>query len=165
VTTLFGLSFGTDIAMDTAGNFYVTGNEIVRKISPGGATFILAGEAGSWGSTDGVGGVARFNQPSGVAVDAKGNVYVADRINNAVRKISPTGATTTFAGSATGAGNIDGFGDDAWFNAPAGVAIDAVDNVYVTDFREHTIRRITRTGVVTTIAGSAGNVGSADGDR
>jgi len=152
------------VAVDTAGNVYVadTDNSTIRKISPGGVVTTLAGTAGTPESDDGTGAAARFKYPSGVAVDAAGNVYVADRNNHLIRKITSGGAVTTLAGSAGTSGSTDGTGAAARFNFPWGVAVDAAGNVYVADSFNYTIRKITSGGVVTTFAGSAGSFGSTD---
>jgi sugar lactone lactonase YvrE len=123
----------------------------------------LAGSAtGGWGYVNGAGSDARFNRPTGVAVDSTGNLYVADFINNAIRKITPAGVVSTFAGG-SGWGSKDGLASDAQFDLPASVAVDALGNVYVADSINNTIRKITPVGVVTTLAGSAGSEGSSDG--
>jgi hypothetical protein len=123
----------------------------------------LAGAARQYGSSDGTGGAARFYSPSGVAVDSEGNVYVADAGNGEIRKITPSGVVTTLAGSAGQAGSSDGTGSAARFGAPEGVAVDSAGNVYVADWGTEEIRKITPSGVVTTLAGSAGQAGSSDG--
>src|SRR5204863_73114 len=97
------------------------------------------------------------------ATDSSGNVYVADTGNYTIRKITPAGAVTTLAGLAGNTGSDDGTGSAARFNRPYGVATDSSGNVYVVDNGNHTIRKITPAGVVTTLAGLAGNSGSADG--
>jgi sugar lactone lactonase YvrE len=159
------------IAADSAGNVYVadTGNNTIRKVTPAGVVTTLAGQAGSIGSADGVGSDARFNQPSGVAVDSTGNVYVADTYNNEIRKVTPAGVVTTLAGLAQFdlngnpvGGGADGTGKAAQFNFPQGVAVDIAGNIYVADRENSTIRKVTPAGVVTTLAGMAGSCGSAD---
>ncbi len=159
-----GASFNSPygIAVDKSGNVYVadTINNSIRKIGSAGAVTTLAG-SGSPGSADGAGTAASFNGPSGIAVDKSGNVYVADQRNNLIRMISPAGAVTTLAGSGS-AGSANGTGKAASFNGPNGVAVDDDGVVYVADFGNNLIRKITSAGVVTTLAGS-GSVGSDDG--
>jgi sugar lactone lactonase YvrE len=146
------------IAIDSAGNVYVAegGNTVIRKITSLGAVTTLAGAAYEYGDANGTGAAARFDLPNGFATDRAGNVYVADTDNNSIRKITPTGVVTTFAGSATGlAGNTDGPGTTALFDAPWGVATDSSDNVYVADYNNDTIRKITPAGVVSTLIDTA----------
>jgi endonuclease YncB( thermonuclease family) len=153
------------VAVDGFGNVYVadTNNSTIRKITPAGVVTTLAGTAGTGGSADGTGAAARFNNPNGVALDGFGNVYVADTNNSTIRKITSGGAVTTLAGTAGIAGSGDGTGAAAQFRSPYGVAVDGSGNVYVADTNNSTIRKITPAGVVTTLAGTAGTVGSADG--
>jgi sugar lactone lactonase YvrE len=119
--------------------------------------------AGATGSADGAGGHARFHSPAGIAADSAGNVYVADSGNNTIRKISPDGTVTTLAGTAGLRGNFDGTGAAAIFNGPTGMAIDSAGNVYVADTLNDSIREISPGGAVTTLAGTAGQIGSNDG--
>src|SRR5690606_2803076 len=95
-------------------------------------------------------------------IDTAGNFYAADSRNNRIRKITPDGVVTTFAGSGT-SGSADGPGDTASFNAPGGVALDGDGNVYVADTGNNLLRRITRAGVVSTLAGQAGATGAQNG--
>ncbi len=159
----FNFPFG--LAVDSSRNVYVadTNNHTVRKITQAGSVTTLAGSAGDIGTTDGLGGAARFNVPHGVAVDSAGNSYVADARNHIIRKISPFGMTSTLAGLAGVSGNTDGVGSVARFNYPSGLAVDAIGNVFVADTSNQTIRKITPAGVVTTLAGSPGTTGSTDG--
>ncbi len=158
-------NYPEEVAVDGDGNVYVAGggDHTIRKITPAGVVTTLAGVAESSGSTDGTGTDARFNFPYGVAVDRDGNVYVADRDNHTVRKVTPAGVVTTLAGTAGSSGSDDGTGADARFNYPRGVAVHRDGNVYVADRDNHTIRKITPAGVVTTLAGAAGSYGSTDG--
>jgi sugar lactone lactonase YvrE len=153
------------IAVDAVGNLYVadTANATIRKITPAGVVTTLAGAAGSVNSFDGSGSGARFNQPQAVAADTAGNVFVADTMNHTLRVITPAGAVSTLAGLAGYPGSADGTDSKARFNRPAGIACDGSTNLFVTDFLNHTIRRITPDGIVSTIAGVAGVWGDADG--
>lgn len=157
--------FPTGIAADSAGNVYVAdfANSTIRKITPAGVVTTFAGTAGNRGYADGTGAAAVFFSPAGVAIDSADNIYVTDTTKHVIRKITPAGVVTTLAGNAGSAGNTDDTGPAARFNQPYGIAVDATDNVYVADRNNHTIRKITPAGVVTTIAGSAGNPGNADG--
>lgn len=256
VTNSSGVAYAGGVAIDATGIAYLadTGNNIIRKITVDGVVTSLAGIAGVSGSLDGSAAAATFNNPGGVALDAAGNIYVADSGNHKIRKISPTGIVTTIAGSdwenpltsggffpfpiTTGslpvamavdaAGNIyvadpgvrvirkiaasgtqtkfdfgissafpralvadpqgnvyaaiscgivkitpagtisdfvgaqapcgtsDGLGSAARFQDPSGLALDTLGNLYVADTGNHTIRKVTPTGAVTTIAGRAG---------
>jgi hypothetical protein len=152
-------------AVDGSGNTYVAdfSNHTIEKITPAGLVTTLAGSAGNAGSSNGTGTNALFNGPEGLAVDVGGNVYVADSGNNLIRKITSSGVVTTLAGSAGNPGSANGTGTNAFFNQPAGVAVDGSSNVFVADYGNHTIRKITPAGAVTTLAGSAGNFGSTNG--
>jgi sugar lactone lactonase YvrE len=147
-------------ATDNAGNIYVAENHTIRKVTPAGVVTTLAGLAGSPGSVDGTGSAARFNAPIGVAVDSAGNTYVADSENHTIRKITAAGVVTTFAGAAGISGSDDGTGAAARFSKPTGVAVDNAGNIYVVEYSNCTIRKITAAGLVTTLAGTAGNPGS-----
>lgn len=138
------------IAADHNGNFLVIDSNAIRKVKPDGSVVTFAGGA-TPGKQDGLGTAASFNNPQGIAVDSKGNAFVADFQNNLIRKITPDGQVSTYAG--TGAiGETDGTKDQATFGYPQGIGIDKLDNIYVCDFR--VIRRISPDGTVTTIAGA-----------
>ena len=168
-STLTG--FGQISGMTFGGNrllFVTPDDNTVRMINSTGAIALLAGlphaTVSVSGHTDGSGSTARFNQPSGLAVDASGNVYVADSGNHVIRRITPSGTVSTFAGGAGIAGHADGASGTARFNTPNGVAVDAGGNVWVTELVNRTLRRITPTGTVSTVAGHPTNpAGSADG--
>ena len=151
------------IAVDNSGNTYVadTGNGTIRKISPGGEVTTLAGSPFHYGSANGPGSTARFDNPNGIAVDAAGNLYVADTGNAVIRKIDPSGTVTTWAGTSGVPGFADGEGTAAQFYSPEGVALDGSGNLYVADAGNHAIRKITPQGAVSTLLG--GEDGSANG--
>jgi len=172
VTTLAGGEDGaggaleiyfTGVAVDSAGNVYDSNNNTIRRITPAGLVTVLAGTAGVPGNADGIGAAAQFNDPGGVAVDDAGNVYIADSGNNTIRRITPGGEVTTIAGTAGVSGSADGVGAAAQFYLPSGVALDGVGNIYVSDGFNDTIRKITPNGEVSTLAGTPGVEGSADG--
>ena len=153
------------LTIDSSGNLYVgdTDNEAIRKITPGAVVTTFAG--GVFGSNNGTGTNAQFAFPYGLAADSNGNIYVADENNDEIRKITPTAVVTTIAGVAEVGGTSDGteVTNVPEFSTPQGVAIDANDNVYVADGGNSTIREITPTGSVSTIAGKAGATGTTDG--
>src|ERR1700761_6314819 len=122
------------IALDAAGNIYVAdySNDLIRKITPAGIVSTLAG-TGMQGAINATGVIASFNGPSGLAVDASGNIYVADSGNNLIRKITSAGLVTTLAGGDTTGTVLNGIGINSSFFDPLGVALDASGNVYVAD--------------------------------
>jgi hypothetical protein len=150
------------VATDWDGNVYVadSANQCIRKITPAGVTTTFAGN-GSQTFANGTGTNASFNFPYGVAVDSTQNVYVSDSINYRIRKITPGGVVTTLAGSGTAA-TTNGTGAGASFNLPRGITVDLSGNVFVSEQNGHVVRRITSGGVVTTLAGTAGTLGSTD---
>jgi streptogramin lyase len=150
------------IAIDGSGNIYVadSGNNLIRKITPGGKVSTIAGN-GSKTPTNGTGAAAGFNNPYGIVVDMAGNLYVADNGNNLIRKITPDSVVTTFAGSGV-IGAVNGAAATATFNSPYGIAIDKAGNIYIGDSANNLIREITPAGLVSTFAGS-GVAGAANG--
>jgi sugar lactone lactonase YvrE len=153
------------ITIDSTGTLFVadSGNGTIRRITPAGIVTTLAGSPFNRGNLDGLGGAASFGLPIGIAVDSLGNLYVADAFNATIRKITSAGSVSTFAGEPEKTGEIDGTGSAARFNYPCGVAVNATGIVYVADTYNHTLRKVTPAGVVTTFAGSAGVPGGNDG--
>lgn len=174
VTTLAGSSSGyvdgtgagaklkkpSGLAVDSAGNVYVadTGNNMIRKITPGGVVTTVAGSTTA-GYANGTGTNARFNYVCDVAVDSAGIMYVTDMGNNRIRKVTPGGVVSTVAGSGVQGAN-DGTGTSAQFGNPCGITIGTDGTLYVTD-SNNLVRKITSGSVVTTLAGST--LGFANG--
>ena len=148
------------VAVDASNNIYVADFNRIRKITPEGVVSTLAGN-GMDGFNDDTGSAARFYRPFDVAVDIYSNVYVTDKNNIRIRKITPAGVVSTLAGSGT-LGFADGTGDVAQFRYPLGIAVDVFGNLYVADNENTRIRKITPEGVVSTLAGSS-MAGFADG--
>ncbi|AWL05850.1 hypothetical protein ACFOHT_19140 [Massilia oculi] len=168
------------VAIDPSGNVYFSDRGYHRVYAYSAATGridVFAGSPGpmfidthgglivmSPGSADGVGVAAQFNGPQGLAADGSGNLYIADYGNYTIRKASPQAQVTTIAGAARRQGATDGAGPEATLGAlMSGSTTDGAGNVYVTDSYGHTVRKITPGGLVTTVAGKAGESGSADG--
>ncbi|MFY8001044.1 MAG: hypothetical protein ACOVSW_20800, partial [Candidatus Kapaibacteriota bacterium] len=150
------------LSIDALGNLYVpdASNHRIRRVTPGGVVTTIAG-SGTAASLDGTGLAAQFNLPTGTAVDAAGNVYVAESSGNRIRKITPAGVVTTLAGNGT-ASSVDGTGVAATVNSPVGLATDAAGMLYVIESASNRVRTISQSGVVTTFAGT-GTAGLVDG--
>ncbi len=143
-----------DVAIDSSNNLYVAdeGNDLIRKIN------LTTTQVTTYA------GPSNFNDPRGLAIDSSGNVYVADSDNNVIRKISTGGTVSLVAGQTGVAGYQDGTGTtQALFNDPIGLAVDSSTNLYVADYGNNVIRKITPGGVVSTVAGQAGVSGYVDG--
>ncbi|HXC16281.1 MAG TPA: hypothetical protein VNV60_02455 [Holophagaceae bacterium] len=153
------------IAVGTDGTIYVADafNHTIRKITLGGIVSTVAGKAMAPGAVNGRGAEARFFMPYAITVDRHDNLYVVERGNNTLRKITPDGTVTTLAGQFNVAGHKDGPGSEATFSSPRGIAIDTSGNLYVADYDSCLIRRVSSDGFVTTLAGKADTPGGADG--
>jgi hypothetical protein len=152
----------TGLAFNSAGDMFVTERDghRIRRITPAGVVTTFAG-TGSVGGTDGTGTEASFNQPTGLAFNSAGDLFVAEQSGHRIRRITPAGVVTTFAGTGS-LGGTDGTGTAASFNQPNGLAFNAAGDLFVAERTGHRIRRITPAGVVTTIAGN-GTAGAATG--
>lgn len=141
------------VSVDASGNIYIADsyNHSIRMATADGTVKTIAGD-GTIGYTEGNALTARFYGPNGVVADAQGNLYVADLGNNVIRKITAAGVVSTFAGGGS-AGYANATGTSALFNNPSSLAIDGTGNIFVADFGNHVIRKITPAGVVTTLAG------------
>ena len=165
--------FPVGLVGDGAANLWVadSANCAVREVSPAGTNFVVRTIAGSPDArrTDGTNTGATFWNPSGMARDQAGNIYVADAGNNTVRRIAAAGTNrlvTTLAGLPGCAGTQDGTNAGARFNGPVGIVVDTTTNIYVSDTQNHTIRKLSPAGadwVVTTLAGLPGTSGAVDG--
>lgn len=165
------------VTTDAAGNVYVAdaANYTIRKITPTGTVTTIAGTPGTTGNADGRGASAQFGAvtfpssgnptwgPFGVAMNPTGNLFVADSFSHTVRRLSGAGDVSTYSGTAGTSGYLDGPAASARYAVPWGIAVDSSGTIYVADSYNHVIRRISTAGAVTTIAGTAGQWGSADG--
>lgn len=157
--------FPLGIAVDNAGNTYVADHAgtVIRKISSLNIASTIAGSPIMGGEVDGIGAIARFSGVSGLTVDTEGNLYAADWQMSNIRKIEASGLVSTLAGQVDSQGSADGAAGETRFHDPEGIAIDAVGSLYLADSQNCTIRKITPNGLVSTLAGLAGNRGSRDG--
>jgi hypothetical protein len=146
------------VAVDASGNIYIADyeNNRIRKVSAAGIITTVAGNGSAGYSGDGGPATsAQLDLPSGVAVDATGNLYIADTFNSRIRKVSAAGIITTVAGN----GSIGYSGDSspatsARLSYPLGVAVDATGNLYIADSYNHRIRKVSAAGIITTVAGN-----------
>jgi uncharacterized protein (TIGR03437 family) len=146
------------VAVDSSGNLYIadTANHAVRKVTAAGTISTLAGTGTAGYSGDGSAAAgAQLSGPQGIAVDSSGNVYIADTGNARVRKISTAGVISTYAGSGTVGYAGDGSSATAaQLNAPLSVALDSAGNLYIADFGNNVVRKVTAGGIISTVAGN-----------
>ena len=150
------LSWPEGVAVDAHGNVYIAERHRVRKVDGNGMITTIAGTgAAGYGGDGGPAERALLNWPTGVAADARGNVYIADSSNRRVRKVNSAGVITTFAGTGeAGYGGDGGLAVQALLFSPSSVAADAYGNVYIADTENNTVRKVDATGVITTLAGT-----------
>jgi len=161
------LNLPQGVAVDGSGNVYFsdTDNNAVRKIAANGTISTVAGTGTAGSSGDnGAGASAQLNQPEGLALDKSGNLYIADSGNNRVRKVTPAGTISTFAGTGGGTSTGDGgAAASATLNLPFGLAVDASGNVFIAEFGGNRVREVSTAGTISTVAGSGTAGYSGDG--
>jgi sugar lactone lactonase YvrE len=157
----------TGVAVDTAGNLFIADyvNRRVREVTAAGVISTVAGTGmEGFGGDGGPAASALFHLPTSVAVDSTGNLYIADSLNSRVRKVTASGVTSTVAGDGTkGFGGDGGQAASAGLNSPVGIAVDASGNLFIADYADQRIRKVTPDGVITTIAGNGAQGFSGDG--
>jgi DNA-binding beta-propeller fold protein YncE len=151
------------LVLNPSGDFYTTDQGTIRKITSNGKVTTVAGNSRYEGFSDGEGANARFNLPSGIVVAENGDLYIADSGNQVIRKITPDGNVTTFAGVPNKRGADNGPRSTALFYGPFSIAMDGLGNIYVGESFNHAIRKISVDGMVSTLAGDPKESGSADG--
>ena len=163
--TFAQLNLPTSVAVDRSGNVYFTdtGNHRVRRISAGRITTIAGSSTSGFSGDNGPAALARLNAPESVAVDAAGNVYIADTENHRIRRVNSQGVITTVAGSDPGAGD-NGPAVAARLFQPSGVAVDPSGNVYIADMANHRVRRVTPQGRIENVAGNGAAGYAGDGN-
>jgi hypothetical protein len=165
-----GLSYPSGVAVDGSGNFFIADqeNQRIRKVSTNGVITTVAGNGtGAYSGDGNTATSASLYWPSDVAVDAIGNLFIADSENNRIRKVSTNGIITTVAGGGAG-GGVDGLGDgaaatNASSSYPNSVAVDTFGNLFIADVRNQRIREVNASGIITTVAGFGYNHYSGDG--
>jgi sugar lactone lactonase YvrE len=158
---------GNGVALDSRGGLFISDDNRVMKITPDGAISTVAGSGTAGYSGDGdLAASAQLNQPWGIAVDAEGNLYIADSLNDRIRKVDRNGIISTVAGNGKfGNVGIGGAGPaaSAQLNGPAGVAVDSAGNLFIADSNYHLIRKVARDGSISTVAGNGTFGYSGDG--
>ncbi len=151
------LNYPTGLAVDASGSVFIADqyNHRVRKVDPSGIISTVAGTGTGGYTGDGLAATLEgLNNPDGVAVDGAGNLYIADYSNFRVRKVNTSGIISTIAGSTSGYGGDGGPAVSAGFTGPFGVSVDAVNNIFISDYTNHRVRKINTSGFISTIAGN-----------
>jgi len=163
------LEYPTDVSFDESGNVFIADalGRKIRKVNPSGIISTFAGDGTLGGGGDGgQATAAQFSYPNGIAFDNKGNVYITDQDNNNVRKITPSGIISTFAGNGTASYSGDGGpASSAALNSPARIAVDASGNVYIDDYLNNRIRKVDNSGIISLVAGNGATVFNGDGEQ
>jgi len=158
-----------DVALDASGNIYIADNinNVIRRVGTNGIITTVAGSGTSGFSGDGGAATnAELNSPTGVTIDQKGNLIIADFQNNVVRRVGTNGVITTVAGNGTGGYSGDGgAATNAELNWPGGVTVDGTGNLYIADFQNNAIRKVGTDGIITTVAGNGMQGYTGDGDE
>jgi uncharacterized protein (TIGR03437 family) len=166
------LNMPSGLAVDTVGNLYIadTGNHVIRKVTPAGTISTIAGthSLAGFSGDNGPATSAQLSSPGAVAVDASGNVYIADTQNSRIRKVSASGTITTVAGGGLGSATSVGDGGaatQAELRFPEGITVDASGNLYIADYGNFRVRKVTAsTGIITTVAGNGTYTPASIGD-
>ncbi len=156
----------TAVALDDVGNLYVPDRlaNRIRRIDPAGAMTTVAGSGLGHFTGDGISAVnAALNQPNGVAVDPKGNLYIADTPNNRVRRVAPSGIIGTVVGTGESGGGDGGPATDADLSFPSGLAVGSDDSLFIADTENGRIRRVDGSGRIATVAGIGDGYFGGDG--
>lgn len=161
--TKAALSFPSSVALDSSGNLYIadTAAQRIRRVTNGIITTIAGTGQVGFSGDGGAATAATFSNPVSVAIDASGNVYVADVDNNRIRRVVPGGAVTTFAGTTTSIGD-GGPSTRARLDRPSGAAVDSSGNLYIADTGENRVRKVTLSGTISTVAGTGANGNAGD---
>ena len=154
--TSSNLNGPSGVAVDSVGNVYIAdaANHVIEKVTPSGTLSVIAGTGEQGSPTAGPATSSSFDYPTGVAVDASNNLYVADLFNNVVEKITPSGTLSIFAGTGTSGVPTAGKATSSQLSYPQGVAVDSVGNVYIADAANHVIEKVTPSGTLSIIAGN-----------
>jgi sugar lactone lactonase YvrE len=153
------------IAIDSSGNIYIadSGNSIVEKVTPSGTLSTFAGTGAAGTPTPGPATLSRLNYPGGVAVDSLGNVYIADFGNDVVEKVTPSGTLSIFAGNGTVGAPTSGWATSSKLGGPAFLAVNSSNDVYIADFGENMVEKVTSAGALSIFAGTGVPAGPTPG--
>jgi sugar lactone lactonase YvrE len=160
------LNQATAVTLDSIGNLYIAdgGNDRIRKVTPSGIISTVAGNGTAGYSGDGgMATSAQLNNPAGMAIDPVGNLYIADFLNSVIRKVTPSGIISTVAGNGTyGYSGDGGQATAAKLGYPVDMAVDSEGNLYIADWGNNRIRKVTPSGIISTVAGNGGFYFSGD---